>query len=262
MRQQVMRQEVMRHGDFTALAEAYVHRPAYADCAIDALQQISAGDDPGIVVADIGAGTGKFTSMLDARGLSGFAIEPNDAMRAEGEVLPLKHFEWRKGAAEKTGLADESVDWVTMASAFHWTDAAASLREFHRILRPGGAVTLLWNPRDLEHDPLQTKIEARIAEIAPHIQRRSSGARAYTQDIEQILTKGGLFKDVLQIEAPQLEIMNRDRHMGAWRSVNDIRAQAGEEAFSRILDAIEEELGDCTIVHVRYRTRSWTARKV
>ena len=34
-------------------------------------------------VADIGAGTGKLTENLVSSGLGGFAVEPNDAMRAE-----------------------------------------------------------------------------------------------------------------------------------------------------------------------------------
>ncbi len=34
-------------------------------------------------VADIGAGTGKLTENLVSIGLGGFAVEPNDAMRAE-----------------------------------------------------------------------------------------------------------------------------------------------------------------------------------
>ena len=50
--------------------------------------------------------------------------------------------------------------------------------------------------------------------------------------------------------------------MGAWRSVNDIRAQAGEALFTCILEAIEDELGEADKIEVLYRTRSWTARKV
>jgi ubiquinone/menaquinone biosynthesis C-methylase UbiE len=250
----------MKPGDFTQLAEAYAHRPAYSETVVDALFGLLQASRPP-VVADVGAGTGKFTAMLDGRGATGFAVEPNDAMRAQGRRLDLVGFHWVEGRAEATGLASEAVDWVTMASAFHWAEASRALEEFHRILRPGGRLVLLWNPRDLDHDPLQARIEARIAEIAPQIRRRSSGAAAYTADLESVLLGSGLFEDLLFLEAPHVERMSRERHMGAWRSVNDIQAQAGMEAWTRILAAIEAELGEAQDVAVRYRTRAWTVRK-
>jgi SAM-dependent methyltransferase len=247
----------MRQGDFTQLAKAYVHRPAYAAPVIDMLI-----GQAGPIVADIGAGTGKLTQMLAAKGgLCGFAIEPNDAMRAEGQALRSPGFEWRAGAAEATGLEDACVDWVTMASAFHWTDAPKALAEFHRILRPFGRLTLLWNPRDLARDHLQADIEREIAKIAPQIQRRSSGAAAYTEGLEDLLLGSGLFKDLVFMEAPHVETMSRERHLGAWRSVNDIRAQAGEATWARIMAAIEARLAGHDEVEVLYRTRAWTVRK-
>lgn len=247
----------MRQGDFTELAKAYVHRPAYAIPVVDAL--IGQAE---YQVADIGAGTGKLTQMLSLRGsLSGYAVEPNDAMRAEGERLELPNFEWRKGSAEATGLEDASVDWVTMASAFHWADAPKALAEFHRILRPNGLLTLMWNPRDLARDRLQADIEREIARIAPQIQRRSSGAAAYTEDLEDLLLGSGLFKDLLFLEAPHVETMSRERHIGAWQSVNDIQSQA-KGAWPEILAAIETLLDGRDDVEVLYRTRAWTVRKV
>jgi SAM-dependent methyltransferase len=36
---------------------------------------------------------------------------------------------------------------VLCAQSFHWFDEHAALREFHRILTPGGLVALVWNVR-------------------------------------------------------------------------------------------------------------------
>lgn len=252
----------MLQGDFTKLAQAYVNRPAYGAAVIDLIvARVREGlEKP--VVADVGAGTGKLTEMLSGRGLTGFAVEPNDAMRAEGEKLALPGFSWHQGTAELTGLDDSSVDLVTMASAFHWADANRSLEEFRRILRPGGLLALLWNPRDLVRDRLQADIEGDIAMIAPDIQRKSSGGAAYTDGLEDKLLGAGLFGDLVFLEAPHDEQMSVDRHLGAWRSVNDIRAQAGEQRFTEIIAAIERRLVGRELVTVRYRTRAWLVRKV
>src|SRR5262249_35002398 len=60
--------------------------------------------------------------------------------------------DYRAGRAEATGLPDGAADVVLSAQAFHWFEADAALREFHRVLKPGGWVALMWNERD-ESDP-------------------------------------------------------------------------------------------------------------
>jgi SAM-dependent methyltransferase len=88
---------------------------------------------------DLGAGTGKLTRGLRALGLDVVAVEPDDAMRAvigEG-ALP--------GTAEAIPLPDASVDAVFVGQAFHWFDQERALPEMVRVLRPGGAIGLLWN---------------------------------------------------------------------------------------------------------------------
>ena len=51
------------------------------------------------------------------------------------------------GRAEKTGLPTGQADAVLAAQAFHWFEADAALREFHRLLKPGGWTVLLQRTR-------------------------------------------------------------------------------------------------------------------
>ena len=98
-------------------------------------------------VLDLGAGTGKFTRSLVARGLDVIAVEPDDVMRATlADALPSVRTV--KGTAEAIPLPDASVDVITAAQAWHWVDQARALPEAARVLRPGGSLALVWNIRD------------------------------------------------------------------------------------------------------------------
>ena len=252
----------MKHGDFTKLAKNYVYRTGYSKRALGVIGNYIGCYRDNFVVADVGAGTGKLTDNLDQLGLCGFAVEPNEAMRSEGMKLMANRpsFSWQAGSAEETGLETSCADWLLMASSFHWTDAPVALAEFRRVLKPGGFLTVLWNPRDLGQSALHQKIEHGIYEIAPEIKRVSSGSSKYTQGIEQTLTRDALFGHLFFVEAPHEAVMTPERYLGAWRSVNDIQVQAGEEKFAEIMKMIESQISSLDKIVVPYKTRAWTVQ--
>jgi SAM-dependent methyltransferase len=116
---------------------------------------------PGRTVLDLAAGTGKLTRRLVPTGARVIAVEPLPAMRARlGDLVP--EVEALAGTAEAIPLPDASANAVTVGQAFHWFDGPAALAEIHRVLRPGGALALVWNRRPLE-DPVHAAIERIIA---------------------------------------------------------------------------------------------------
>jgi SAM-dependent methyltransferase len=122
-------------------------RPGYPD---DAADWMLAHVDPRAVV-DVGAGTGKFTASLVARGLDVTAVEPDPAMRARlAENFP--GVTALAGSAEALPLPDSSADLIAFAQAWHWVDVPAASAEAARVLSPGGALALVWNIRDPEVD--------------------------------------------------------------------------------------------------------------
>ena len=135
---------------FTGKTQAYDEgRPDYPAEALDCLAE-QCGLAPGSVVADIGAGTGKLTRMLLGRGFDVIAVEPGGDMREtlRGQLGDHPGLRIAAAPAEDTGLADASVDAITVAQAFHWFDQTACRAELARILKPGGKVALFWNFRD------------------------------------------------------------------------------------------------------------------
>ncbi|HAM72080.1 MAG TPA: SAM-dependent methyltransferase [Verrucomicrobiales bacterium] len=255
----------LRQGDFSALAEDYAkHRPDYSTTVLRALMAyVGAEGTPGFQVADVGAGTGLWTRMLAGEGLEVRAVEPCDPMREQGRIytrgLPV---EWSRGSGEATGLASGSADWITMASSFHWVRQPDGMAEFHRVLRPRGYLTVLWNPRDIDASPLHREIESRLHELVPGLRRVSSGHEKNARDWSTELLGSGHFEDVVFFEARHQIAMSHERYIGAWRSVNDIQAQAGPERFEAFLEAVAEVIAPLPEVIVPYKTRAWTARRV
>ena len=136
---------------FSDRVDDYVrYRPDYPTALLDWLQR-ELGVDADWRVADVGAGTGISSKMFLDAGYRVTAVEPNAPMRAAAErwLQAHKNFDAVDGRADATGLADASVDLVTVAQAFHWFDEEGTRREFARILRPRGLAAIWWNSRRL-----------------------------------------------------------------------------------------------------------------
>lgn len=91
------------------------HRPSYPLEAVDSLlNHLQIKNVTGAVVVDLGAGTGKFTALLEARpeNYEILAVEPHEAMRKELESKRLKNVSVMTGVATRMSLDAQTVDAV------------------------------------------------------------------------------------------------------------------------------------------------------
>jgi len=132
-----------RAASFGRAASSYARfRPSYPAAAVEWLV-----DDGARTVLDLGAGTGKLTSLLVREGREVIAVEPSDGMRAELQrAAPTARA--LAGTADAIPLPDSSVDAVVVAQAWHWFDPTSASHEIARVLRPGGSLGVMWNVRD------------------------------------------------------------------------------------------------------------------
>ena len=137
---------------FDRAADVYERsRPSYPAAAVDWLLPPEAR-----TVLDLGAGTGKLTRELVARGLDCIAVDPSPKMLAQlTSVSPQVRA--LEGTGESIPLPDDSVDVVIAAQAWHWMDPDVAAVEVARVLRPGGRLGLVWNVRD-DREPWIAKL--------------------------------------------------------------------------------------------------------
>jgi SAM-dependent methyltransferase len=131
------------------------------------LAQFLPTSSTGCTFAEFGSGYGTFTlpAARLTRGLvHAFDIEPALIAllgeRARAEKLPNIRPSLRDFVAHGTGLPDATVDHAMLYNILHLENPAALLREAHRILHPGGKLSIIhWNydPATLRGPPMNIR---------------------------------------------------------------------------------------------------------
>jgi len=93
------------------------------------------------LVLEIGCGTGLFTKELSSTDNNIVAIDISDAliMKAK-ERISSANVHFIVGNAYKTEFKSESFDFVVGSSSLHHLEVGSALKEFSRILKPGGRI--------------------------------------------------------------------------------------------------------------------------
>lgn len=94
-------------------------------------------------VADVACGTGILSDRIE-RELHPeriFGVDMSDGMLTQARARSSR-VQWLRGPAEQLPFDDGALDAVVTTSAFHFFDQPAALREFYRVLAPGGLVAV------------------------------------------------------------------------------------------------------------------------
>jgi SAM-dependent methyltransferase len=245
---------------FSGLAALYAQcRPDYPQEAVDFIMT-RCGLGPESLLVDVGCGTGISSRLFARRGVRVLGIEPNADMRARAASEPLPagcpQPIYQDGRAEATGLADGSADVVLAAQAFHWFESAAALREFARILKPGGWVVLVWNERD-ETDPFTAVYGAAVRATRDAAAVEGPRGRAGVALLESPEFEAGE-----RVVFRHAQVVDQDGLLGrAFSASYAPREPAEVEKFAASLRAAFDRFQSDGKVVLRYETAVYLARR-
>jgi ubiquinone/menaquinone biosynthesis C-methylase UbiE len=157
-------------------------------------------------VADIACGTGILADRIEQElhPEQVYGVDMSDGMLAQARARS-SDVQWRKGPAEYLPFEDGLLDAVVTTSAFHFFDQPAALREFHRVLAPGGmAAVATLSPRqplplhalsanrlNPAHNPSPEEMRALFETAGFHVSDQHRVRRpAWTRVLSDLITVG------------------------------------------------------------------------
>jgi SAM-dependent methyltransferase len=201
------------------------------------------------LLVDVGAGTGKASAPLLQRGIPLVAVEPSLPMVRQG-LKAHSQLRYICSKAEDLPIASASASVVTCAQAFHWLDSGRALREFARVLQPGGHICLFWNTRDASY-PAAAMFENLIDKWNPdHVigyRRKDWGER---------IAETELYDHVEYHRYQQTVPMTMDDWIGLSRSISYVQS-VGPEKVLRFEKDLTQSLGTLSNLDCVYQTQLW-----
>lgn len=252
-----MREQRLVFGEAAELYEQM--RPSYPAGLLDDVVSLAG---PGAHVVEAGAGTGKATRLLAARGCTGAAVEADPAMAGIARRELARYPGWRVELSEFEDWAPrpgERFDLAVSAQAWHWLRPGVRFEQAHRLLRGGGWLALWWNRPGEDTSGLPAEIEDVYKRLAPGM---SLAGMAGSRDAPLDDFPGPpLFQPPEERAYP----WSRDYTAAEWaalsRTQSDHRLLPAEQ-LDRVLRAVEEVIdGHGGVYHHQYSCRLWLARR-
>lgn len=238
---------------FLGFQELYdAHRPT-APQKVTELLTLYRGKDPDLVV-DVGCGTGLSTFIWAVNAKRVIGIEPNPDMRskAEEKMKALESdepgsaaFSFRPGYSNSLGLADGEADIITCSQAFHWMEPVSTLKEFGRVLAPGGvfgAYDCDWPPCiGWEAEQAYHKVIAKSIEILKRLEPAEQAVKQLDK-AEHLarMKKSGEFRFVKEIVFHHEELCGASRILGLALSQGGIQSVFKLGAAAELHNELEE----------------------
>jgi SAM-dependent methyltransferase len=164
---------------FSALAHDYAaRRPHYPEGLFDFLSSVCRGHE---LAWDCAAGSGQATIPLTRHFRRVVATDASQAMLAQAPPHP--RVEYRVTLAKSSGLANASVDLVTVAQALHWLEPGEFYQEADRVLAPGGILAVwTYGTQTVENETVNRLLQVFYTDVvgpywAPERRHVESGYR-------------------------------------------------------------------------------------
>src|ERR1700722_17077507 len=192
---------------------------------------------------EIGCGPGNASLPLLERGFRIHAVELGENLAAFArERLAALSFTVEVGKFEDAQLRPASVDLVVCSSAFHWLDRERALRQVVKVLRPAGALALIWGSprRTAEDNRVDEAIQAAYRAHAPEISRQTVDRMGgKVDDIGQAVRDTPELSNFEERLFPQTHLFDRQRYLDTLATFSD-HATLPAEQRARLFEAIGE----------------------
>ncbi|MEI5675448.1 MULTISPECIES: class I SAM-dependent methyltransferase [unclassified Nocardioides] len=209
---------------FGAVAAAYERfRPGYPDRLVDEIEAYAAR--PVRTALEIGAGTGKATRVLSARGVAVTATDPDAAMLAElrrhvpGTVTTV-HASFEELPLNRTH------DLVLAAAALHWTRPPGRWPRVAALLAPGGVLASCGGPVELADPDVDAAVRAARGTLLPDdgiVAPDGTPPDSALQWPGTELVASPLFTDVRQLRIERRLTLSADDYVGHLTTISAYR---------------------------------------
>jgi trans-aconitate methyltransferase len=240
---------------FGEVADDYdAFRPGYPAETFDAIIEFG-GLHAGDRALEVGAGTGKATRPMLARGLEVHALEPSPGM---ADVLR------RNGVDAEAARFDDYAPTAPFrllyaAQAWHWVRCDDRYERAAAALQPGGTIALFWNqPREWDGE-LGAANDALYERYAPHM-RRMTEKWKLDFTIDEIANHPA-FTDATKHTTPWQEHYSAADYVRLLGTMSDHRMldPDARTALHTAIGALVEEHGG--IATVDYQTHAYLAHR-
>ncbi len=192
-----------KHSPYNQIAALYDRaRPSYPPAIFDDIVAL-AGLPEKARILEVGCGSGQATQPLAARGYQIDCIELSAALAAiaRRKLASYPAVSVRCADFETVALPPASYDLLLAATAFHWLAPRHRYKKTQALLKPGGALALMWNL------PVQTAVsqmylaplQAVYQEAAPELTENFSSPpppKAVKTDFPAEIAASGFFEPV------------------------------------------------------------------